>query len=55
MLVDGFRVAEVMQREHPVQFQILTQTPVVFYDVGVDSYQFFMRAQHPTIKYVILL
>ena len=49
---DGFHVAEVMRRDYPEEFRILTNTPVQFVDIGTDYYQYHKLHSSPTIEWV---
>lgn len=49
-VVDGFHVAELLQRENPAAFRLLTQLQVDFTDIGTDHCDFRLQAKHPIIN-----
>ncbi len=49
---DTFFVANIMRRDYPEYFRILSTTPVDFIDVGSDAYgEFSKLTRHPTFLY----
>ncbi len=40
-LADGFYVAELMRREYPEYFKILSTIPIDYIDEGFDHYDFY--------------
>lgn len=49
-VVDGFHVAELLQREDPAGYRLLTQLQVDFTDIGMDHCDFRLQAKHPIIE-----
>ncbi len=49
---DAFRVADIIRRNHPAEWDLLTQVPVHFQDVGTDemSGDFHQLNTSPSIK-----
>jgi len=48
VLVDGFRVAEHLKVNHPMEFKILCHVPVEFNDIGKDYTEFHKVHHSPT-------
>ncbi|RDD36325.1 Gamma-butyrobetaine dioxygenase [Trichoplax sp. H2] len=47
--VDGFNVAEVLRKENPYYFDLLTQHAFVFFDIGNDYVEYNQLNHHPLI------
>jgi len=45
--MDGFKAADVMRREHPEAFEVLTKVPVTFHYQNEENHRHF---RHPTIS-----
>uniref|UniRef100_A0A7E4UUC6 TauD domain-containing protein n=1 Tax=Panagrellus redivivus TaxID=6233 RepID=A0A7E4UUC6_PANRE len=59
MFVDGFKIADIMRKNHPEAFKILTETQLEYIEEGYDIHErngadykftFDMTARHRVIK-----
>ena len=54
-LADGFHVADYLKQFHPVEYRILTETPVYFWDKGVAQVKQETTEYHKIVNIPIIV
>ena len=47
---DAFYTVEILRRDYPEYFKMLTTVEIDFHDIGTDAYKFHMMMRVPTIE-----